>query len=112
MVDDFPGNYSDYRTYADSVPKIQSSEKDTSEKKHWKADDTARLSYNEQKELKNIESKLKVLERDKKTLESKFNDTSLDQEHINKLSEELQTIIETIEEKEMRWFELNEKLES
>ena len=110
IIDDFPGNYTDFRTYEDSVPK-ESTEKKT-EKKHWKKDSNSQLSYNEQKELKNIESKLKTLEFDKKELEAKFNDETLSTEKINELSAELQQIINTIEEKEFRWLELLEKLEN
>ena len=110
IIDDFPGNYTDFRTYEDSVPK-ESTEKKT-EKKQWKKDSNSQLSYNEQKELKNIESKLKTLEFDKKELEAKFNDETLSTEKINELSAELQQIINTIEEKEFRWLELLEKLEN
>jgi len=110
VIDDFPGNYSDFRTYEDSIPK-ESTENKT-EKKQWKKDSNSQLSYNEQKELKNIESKLKTLEFDKKELETKFNNESLSPEKINELSAELQQIIETIEEKEFRWLELLEKLEN
>lgn len=111
VIEDFPGNYSDFRTYEDSVPKnIEKSEK-KSEKKQWKKDSNSQLSYNEQKELKNIESKLKVLEHDKKELENKFHDESLSTEKINELSSQLQQIINTIDEKELRWLELLDKLE-
>ena len=48
---------------------------------------------------------------DKKELESKFNNPDLTQEEINELSKQLQGIIETIELKEERWFELSAKLE-
>jgi len=112
VIEDFPGNYSDYRIYEDSAPKVSQSDKSKSEKKSWKKDDNNKLSYNEQKEIKNIESKLKSLEFDKKELEAKFHDTSLNTEQINELSAELQKIIDTIEEKEMRWMELLEKQES
>ncbi|TJY32885.1 ABC-F family ATP-binding cassette domain-containing protein [Pontimicrobium aquaticum] len=110
IIEDFPGNYSDFRAYEDSIPK-ESTEKKT-EKKQWKKDSNNQLTYNEQKELKNIESKLKTLEFDKKELEAKFNDETLSTEKINELSAKLQTIINTIEEKEFRWLELLEKLES
>ena len=110
VIDDFPGNYTDFRTYEDSVPKEATEKK--IEKKHWKKDSNSQLSYNEQKELKNIESKLKTLEFDKKELEAKFNNETLSTEKINELSAELQQIINTIEEKEFRWLELLEKLEN
>lgn len=111
IIDDFPGNYSDFRAYEDSTPKATKVPEAKSDKKQWKKDDNSRLSYNEQKELKNIESKLKVLEHDKKQLEEKFNDATLSTDKINELSTELQKIIDSIEEKEMRWMELLEKQE-
>ena len=55
--------------------------------------------YNKQKELKNIESKLKSLEFDKNKLEAQFHDTALDQDQINTLSSDLQKIIAAIEAK-------------
>jgi ATP-binding cassette subfamily F protein uup len=111
VIDDFPGNYSDFRAYEDSTPKVTKAPEEKTDKKQWKKDDNSRLSYNEQKELKNIESKLKVLEHDKKQLEEKFNDTTLSTDKINELSTELQKIIDSIEEKEIRWMELLEKQE-
>ncbi|MCK8479579.1 ABC-F family ATP-binding cassette domain-containing protein [Psychroserpens algicola] len=113
-VQDFPGNYSDYRTYEASTPTEPKVAEDTSKVSEEKAKDykAEKLSYNEQKEYKNLESKIRALELDKKALEEKFNDTTLSQEKINELSLQLQGIIDNIEEKEMRWFELSEKFES
>ena len=110
VINDFPGNYSDFRVYEDSSPKSNGTSKNK-EKKNWKTKDDARLSYNEQKELNNLESKIRTLTIEKNALELKFSDTSLSPEDINTLSEELQALIETIETKETRWLELLEKLE-
>ncbi|WP_460219721.1 ABC-F family ATP-binding cassette domain-containing protein [Psychroserpens sp. MEBiC05023] len=113
-VQDFPGNYSDYRNYeslqssqlkTETIDKSETHTKDTKNK-------ATKLSYNEQKEYKNLESKIRALELDKKALEAKFNDTTLTQDNINQLSKQLQDIIDDIETKEMRWFELAEKFES
>ncbi|RSK40529.1 ABC-F family ATP-binding cassette domain-containing protein [Mangrovimonas spongiae] len=111
VVEDFPGNYSDYRTYESSQPQTDTSSTSNKEKKNWREDSGSKLSYNEQKELKAIESKLKDLEHDKKTLETQFHDTSLSQEAITELSQKLQNIMDTIDTKEARWLELVEKLE-
>ncbi|MEW4925286.1 ABC-F family ATP-binding cassette domain-containing protein [Algibacter sp. 2305UL17-15] len=111
VIEDFPGNYSDYRVYEDSQPVISKTSEDKKDKQSWKQNDASKLSYNEEKELKNIESKLKSLAYDKKALESKFNNPELSQDEIKKLSDELQGIIDTIEAKEERWFELSAKLE-
>ena len=112
-VEDFPGNYSDYREYEASAPAIiEESVSNAENASNQKQNDANKLSYNEQKEYKSLESKIRSLELDKKALEAKFNDSYLTQEQINKLSQELQIIINTIEEKEARWFELSEKFES
>ncbi|MDT0557332.1 ABC-F family ATP-binding cassette domain-containing protein [Ichthyenterobacterium sp. W332] len=111
VVSDFPGNYSDYREYKKSTPKINET-KFNNNNNSSKQNKENKLSYNEQKELKNLESKIRSLELDKKALEAKFNDATLSQDDINNLSEELQVIISMIETKELRWFELSEKFES
>ncbi|MBJ7882944.1 ABC-F family ATP-binding cassette domain-containing protein [Gelidibacter salicanalis] len=110
-VEDFPGNYSDYRDYEASTPYVETL-KTESAPSDVKKNTAEKLSYNEQKELKSLNSKIRSLELDKKAFEEKFHDSSLSQEKINKLSEDLQKIIDDIAVKEARWFELSEKLES
>ncbi|WP_431158330.1 ABC-F family ATP-binding cassette domain-containing protein [Winogradskyella poriferorum] len=112
IIDDFPGNYSDFRAYENSQPKQIEKAQSEQSNKAVKQNQAQKLSYNEQKEYKNLESKIRSLELDKKALEAKFNNPDLSQDEISKLSGELQTLIETIEEKELRWFELAEKLEN
>jgi ATP-binding cassette subfamily F protein uup len=111
LIEDFPGNYSDFRAYEDSTPKIKKTTENVSAKQ-WKKDDTNRLSYNEQRELNSIESKLKSLEHDKLEIEAQFSDNTLSSEKINELSEQLNHLLKDIEIKEERWFELISKLES
>ena len=111
VIEDFPGNYSDFRAYDTSLPKTANIKVKADTNKVVKENEAKKLSYNEQKEYKNLESKIRSLELDKTALEGKFNNPELSQEDINKLSEDLQTIISLIEEKELRWFELAEKLE-
>ncbi|WP_179346216.1 ABC-F family ATP-binding cassette domain-containing protein [Winogradskyella ursingii] len=111
VVDDFPGNYSDFRAYDKSQPQIEAKPEKTENKIAIKENEANKLSYNEQKEYRNLESKIRALELDKKAKEAKFLDGELSQDEIKKLSAELQKIIDEIEEKEMRWFELSEKIE-
>lgn len=110
VVEDFPGNYSDFRAYDDSKPVIAEPTEDKKEKKNWKKDSNAKLSYNEQKEYKNLESKIKSLEFDKVEIEKKFLNPELTTQEINELSLKVQVIIDAIDEKEMRWLELTEKI--
>ena len=107
-VEDFPGNYSDYRTYEDSKPIFK---KEPKKDKIWKGSSKNKLSYNEEKELKNIETKIKSLVYKKKELEKEFINDGLSQEKILLMSKELERIINEINKKEERWFELSSKLE-
>lgn len=110
IVDDFPGNYSDYRTYESSQTKEDNQPEKSENMLAVKQNEANKLSYNEQKEYKNLESKIRSLELDKKALESKFLNADLSQDEISKLSEKLRVIADTKDEKEMRWFQLAEKL--
>ena len=109
LIEDFPGNYSDYRSYEDSKPHV--SKKELAENKSWKDPVKNKLSYNEEKELKNIESKIKSLVYEKKELEKEFLKEGLEQEKILLMSSQLEEIISSINNKEERWFELSSKLE-
>ncbi|MFK7831992.1 MAG: ABC-F family ATP-binding cassette domain-containing protein [Winogradskyella sp.] len=111
VVDDFPGNYSDFRAYDASKPKEIEPVVKVDNTKAEKQNEANKLDYNEQKEYKNLESKIRSLELDKTKLEAQFLNPELSQDEITQLSEKLQNIIDTKEEKEMRWFELAEKLE-
>jgi ABC transport system ATP-binding/permease protein len=110
-IEDFPGNYTDYRVYEDSQPVVSNISEEKKDKKAWKKTEDSKLSYNEEKELKNIESKLNSLAYDKKELEAKFNNPDLSPEEINELSQSLQKVIDDMESKEERWLELLSKLE-
>ena len=107
-VEDFPGNYSDYRSYEDSKPVFK---KEPKKDKIWKGSSKNKLSYNEEKELKNIETKIKSLVYKKKELEKEFVNDSLSQDKILLMSKELEKVINEINTREERWFELYSKLE-
>ena len=107
-VEDFPGNYSDYRIYEDSKPVLK---KETKKDNTWKIPQKNKLSYSEEKELKNIETKIKSLAYKKKELEKEFVDNSLSQDKILLMSKELEKVINELTKKEDRWLELSSKLE-
>ncbi len=110
-IEDFPGNYSDFRAYEDSADVAQK-EDNKAEKKDWKQqNNTSGLTFNEQKEFQKIEREIKDLEYEKKQIEQLFSDGKVAADMIEKKSNELQTIITKMEEKEERWFELSAKIE-
>jgi len=111
-IEDFPGNYSDFRSYEDSVePKVLNSV--STDKGSWKQNQPAKagLNFNEQKEFNKIEKDIKDLEYQKKQIEQEFSDGKVADDKIETKANELQKIIQTIEEKEARWFELSSKIE-
>lgn len=109
-IEDFPGNYSDFRIYEDSADPVKETPK---EKNNWKQQQNtaAGLSFNEQKEFAKIEREIKDLEFDKKQIEQLFADEKVTDADIENKAKELQAIIKKIESKEERWFELSAKLE-
>ena len=111
-IEDFPGNYSDFRSYEDSVePKILNNI--STDKGSWKQNQPAKagLNFNEQKEFNKIEKEIKDLEYQKKQIEQEFSDGKVADDKIETKANELQKIIQTLEEKEARWFELSSKIE-
>jgi ATP-binding cassette subfamily F protein uup len=111
-IEDFPGNYSDFRSYEDSAePKNLNSV--STEKVSWKEKNTASagLNFNEQKEFNKLEREIKDLEYNKKQIEQEFADGKVSDDKIEAKANELQKIIQSLEEKEERWFELSSKME-
>ncbi|NHN25130.1 ABC-F family ATP-binding cassette domain-containing protein [Flavobacterium jejuense] len=111
-VEDFPGNYSDFRSYEDSAePKELNSV--STEKVNWKEKNTTStgLSFNEQKEFNKIEREIKDLEFEKAKIEKEFADGKVTDDKIEAKANELQKVIQSLEQKEERWFELSSKIE-
>ncbi|QSB28296.1 ABC-F family ATP-binding cassette domain-containing protein [Flavobacterium sp. CLA17] len=110
-IENFPGNYSDFRAYEDSADVMQK-EENKAEKKDWKQNNpTGNLTFNEQKEYQKLEREIKDLEIDKIKIEQLFSDGKVADADIEKKANELQNIINKIDSKEERWFELSAKIE-
>ena len=112
IIEDFPGNYSDFRAYEDSAEPKNLSNVST-EKVNWKQNNptSSGLNFNEQKEFAKIEREIKDLEYEKKQIENLFAEGKVADADIAKKANELQAIINKLEEKEERWFELSSKME-
>lgn len=114
-IRDFPGNYSQYRMWKQmqenkpqpAIPKKLSVEKEVDNKKDL-PEKTA-LSFKEKKELDGLEKEIANLENEKKLLEVKLNNGSLDFEKLQEISERISDIIVLLDKKEIRWLELSER---
>ncbi|KGO81947.1 ABC transporter [Flavobacterium beibuense F44-8] len=112
VIEDFPGNYSDFRAYEDSAEPVKEETKPAADKKAWKQNQVkAGLTFNEQKEYQKIEKEIKDLERKKEDIEQLFSDGKVADDAIAGKADELQEILDKIDEKTERWFELSAKME-
>lgn len=112
VVEDFPGNYSDFRSYEDSAEPAKADLKPVGDNKSWKQNNVKPgLSFNEQKEFDKIEKEIKDLERSKEAIEKEFADGTIADSDITKKADDLQRVLDAIEQKTERWFELSAKLE-
>ncbi|MBT8280161.1 MAG: ABC-F family ATP-binding cassette domain-containing protein [Muriicola sp.] len=114
VIEDFPGNYSDFRAYEDSVENLKRNENKVgksdqeSEKPQWREKGGgSSLSYLEQKEFKQLEREIQRLESKKKELQDAFLDSNLSPEEIEDLSKSLSEVEEQIEGKTERWYEIS-----
>ena len=113
VVENFPGNYSDFRAYDSSDPVETLDEKpleivvEETEKKATKNT----LTFNEKREFGALEVEIERLQKRKASIENQFLNVEIAPDDIAKKSEELQEIITSIEQKEERWFELSMKQE-
>lgn len=109
-IEDFPGNYSDFRSYEDSAEP----EKDDApkEKSNWKEKQVKQgLTFQEQKEFQKIEREIKDLEAEKAKIETLFAEGKVADNEIESKANELQKVIQKLEANEERWFELSAKME-
>ena len=104
-IEDFPGNYSDFRAYEGIENTAVSLKKKP--KTEWKntADDSNenKASYEDQRILKKLEKEIASLESKKENLQNHFTDETLSPDEIKALSIELKTLEETLEVKTDEW---------
>lgn len=112
-IRDFNGKYSDYRIDLDErEAEKQRIAKEESQKKEKIAKEAKTVkkkrSYKEQKEYEKLEVEIEELELEKETLEGQLNGTVSDPDELVKISERMGEISDMIDEKMMRWLELDE----
>ena len=111
-VEDFPGNYTDYRVYEESTPPAEDVPKKETTKNTWRKDANKGLSFNEQKEYNRLEKEIAQLEEKKTAIEAAFAEGNLSNDEIQSQSVALQETLVALEEKTERWFELTERLDN
>ena len=107
-IKNFPYNYSQYREYAAKLEKEIATKTVIAKNEKVKSSSNRKLSYNEKKEYDGLEREIEQLEKDKQSLIEKLNSGEGSHEDLQIWGQQIEKLIETIEEKEMRWLELSE----
>ncbi|QTE21516.1 ABC-F family ATP-binding cassette domain-containing protein [Polaribacter cellanae] len=113
VVENFPGNYSDFRVYdsSNNTESVKEIAEKPVEKKVEKKATKSSLSFNEKREFGALEVEIERLQKRKTTIENQFLNVEIEPDNVAKKSEELQEIIDALEQKEERWLELSLKTE-
>ena len=113
VINDFPGNYSQYREWSALQSKETEKAKDNESKEKktaasYRNDTRRKLSFKEKREFEQLEKEIASLEAERKTLEEQLCSGTLSVDELTEKSRRLPMLKEELEEKEMRWLELSE----
>ena len=116
-IQDFPGNYTQYREWCRLQPKTEGEEAEKKATKPTakeqpsatqKKEGKRKMTYKEKREYEQLTKELEQLENEQKTLEEALCSGQLSVEELTEKSKRLPEIKDEIDEKEMRWLELAE----
>ena len=109
-IKDFPGNYSDYRDWLEDREKEQRTpdKREKEPKPKTAKEGTRKLSFNEKRELDQLEKDISILEEEKKAIEKAMDSGICSSEDLVIKSQRHGEISVLLDEKEMRWLELSE----
>lgn len=109
VIDDFPGNYTQYRQYSALQSKEEAkADASVKEKKSYRNDSRRRMSYKEKREFEQLEKDIASLEQQQHEIEEELCSGTLCVEELTEKSRMLPKLKEEIDEKSMRWLELSE----
>lgn len=105
------GNYSQYHDYLEEKNKEEKREQ-AAQKQETRVEKPAterkkKRSYKEEKEYEQLAKDIENLENEKAELTAKMQE-QLDYQELDRLGKRMNEITELIDEKEMRWLELDE----
>ena len=118
VIKDFPGNYTQYRMFADKEEKPTNEKPaDKNERnkgKNERADEPSaepakrKLTYKERLEMAQLEKDIAALEEKQKSIEEDLCSGKLSVDELTEKSKLLSSLKDEIDEKSMRWLELDE----
>jgi len=111
-IQDFPGNYSQYREWkslkSEEKSSRQTKKEDNTNKKV--SSPSNKLTYGERLEMKQLEKDIALLEEEQKETEVALSSGNLSVDEITATSIRFAQLKDEIDQKSMRWLELSEKV--
>ena len=117
-IKDFPGNYTQFREAEDRAEKEKEKEVKTTSQATVSAapakakpnfsEQKRRLSYKERLEYEQLEKDIEALEAEKKQIEEALSSGTLSVADITTMSKRLPVLTDELDEKSLRWLELDE----
>lgn len=111
VVQDFPGNYTQYREWRTLKPKELKEKNQPLEKKDRKVQDVSvrkKMTFKEKREFEQLEKDIAALEKEQKIIEEELCSGKLTIGELTEKSKRLPVLKDELDEKSMRWLELSE----
>ena len=110
-VQDFPGNYTQYREWRSLKSKEENGnakKREMTKPSRPRPEQQRRMTYKEKQEFMQLEKDIDALEKEKKLIEEQLCSGNLPIDELTEKSKRLPVINEELDNKEMRWLELSE----
>lgn len=115
-IQDFPGNYTQFRDYQKMKSKEEEQQKPTKNssptanepKKDYRNNTKRKMSFKEKREYEQLSDKIALLEEEKQKLEEELCSGNLSVDELTEKSKRLPILKEELDELELRWLELAE----
>lgn len=115
-IQDFPGNYTQFRDFQKMKSKEEEQQKPTKNssptanepKKDYRNNTKRKMSFKEKREYEQLSDKIAQLEEEKQQLEEELCSGNLSVDELTEKSKRLPILKEELDELELRWLELAE----
>lgn len=110
IVEDFPGNYTQYREWSSLKSKedVDKPQKEHRQNVRQRTEQRQRMTYKERMEFAQLEKEIASLEAEQKQLEEQLCSGTLSVDELTEKSKRLPQLKEELDAKELRWLELSE----
>lgn len=110
IVNDFPGNYTQYREWSSLKSKedVDKPQKERRQNVRQRTEQRQRMTYKERMEFAQLEKEIASLEAEQKQLEEQLCSGTLSVDELTEKSKRLPQLKEELDAKELRWLELSE----